>query len=380
MTSIKKGLLWAFIAFGVEATFANEVLNLNEELLKSIVVNSEAPDLIQLEANLTETKARLGEFDDQYSIRAQAESLYAKTYEEPFISFQPIYSPRKAFSVGLAKKTSKGIELSSQVYTDKREYEFSGVDTINSIAGAQVRINLDLWKNIFGRLEASQKKGLKYSVETTKLSNQVQKQVFLNSLRIIYWQIIAKEHSLDIAGELLKTAEKQRDQAIQRLRSSVSDKGEVARYKAQVSSRKNQINILQFEKEQLFQRLRDMIPSFNGMTFVINKPSFDKTIGTVLQCVSYLKTLEETPFEFSSYDEINQSLEKFYNEQIKVSKRYDDVDLKLTSVFNTNGVEPRAQDALDESFKENRAGFEVGLRLDIPFGNLDETGAQKVKI
>lgn len=351
---------------------------LNEEVLYNFVKAGEAPSLKQIESSLIESQNQKLQFEDQFKTSAFSQGSYVKTKEEALISFQPIFSPASDIAVGAQKNLKYGVQLQASVGAANRDFVFSGVDTSRTISLASVTANIDLWKNLMGRITKAQSESLELGLKSAKLQKSVQTQIFLNNLRMLYWQLVSNDEQFKISKKLLKSAVRQEKEAVERLKNSVADKGEVARYRAQVATRQSQLTSIEFQRQQIVKALRELLPELNGKEISLGKLTLDNTVDSVLQCVGMLKSKQETPLQYSLYDDLNLLLNSLQNQQVQIAEAYSKPDLVLTTGIQTSAVNDNTSGAFEEAFNEEREGYSVGLQLNIPIGFKD-TKKQLVK-
>ena len=356
---------------------------LNEEVLFNFVKAGEAPSLKQIESSLVESQNQKLQFEDQFKTSAFSQGQYLKTKEEALISFQPIFSPSSDIAVGAKKNLKYGVQLQASVGAANRDFMFGGVDTSKTISLASVTANIDLWKNLMGRVTKAQSQSLELGLKSAKLQKSVQTQVFLNNLRMLYWQLVSNDEQFKISTKLLNSAIRQEKEAVKRFKNSVADQGEVARYRAQVATRQSQLTSLKFQKQQIVRALRELLPELNGKEISLGEFTLDNTVDSVLQCVGMLKSKQETPLQYSLYDDLNLILNSLQSQQVKIAEAYSKPDLMLTTGVQTSAVDDTTSGSFEEAFQEEREGYSVGLQLNVPFGYKDTKNqlvrAEKIK-
>lgn len=374
---MKRFSLFTLLLLFVAPIQAEEFV-LNEQVIYDFVKSGEPPSLKEIESSLLSNQNQLAQFQDQFKFQAFSQGSYAKTKEEALISFQPIFSPTSDFALGAKRSLKNGIQLQTSVGASKRDFSYLGTPTTGTISKVSVSATIDLWKNLLGRVTKAQSETLELSLQSAKLQKNVQTQVFLNNVRMLYWQLVANDEALKISEKLLASSIKQEREAVRRLKNSIADQGEVARYRAQVATRQSQITSQKFQRQQILQALRQLLPELQGKEISLGKLTLDNTVDSVLQCVGMLKSKVETPLQYSLYDDLNQVLSSIQKQQVKIAESYSKPDLVLTTGIQTSAVDEATMDSFDEAFTEEREGYQVGLQLNIPLG-LNDTKKQLVK-
>lgn len=374
---MQKYLIIPLIFFSLQV-FGQEI-KLNEKLIEDIVKSGSPPTLQEIESSLLNTKSNLSQFNDQFKVFGTTGGSYTKTNEEPLISFQPIFSPQSEFSIGAQKSFQSGFQVSSAVGAFKNDYTLLGVDSTGTVSNISVAATIDLWKNLFGKLSKARGETLALSLQSAKLQKSVQTQVFLNRVRGLYWQLVGNEESLKISEALLESAKRQVKDAVNRYKNSVADKGEVARYRAQVATRESQRTSLLFQRQQILMALRQLLPEFQGKKVILGDVNLNQATQSVLQCVGMIQSKVETPIQYSLYDDLNELLKSIRKQQTKVAEGYSKPEVTLKTQFKTSAVDESTMDAFDESINEDRRGFSVGLQVNVPIG-FQDTKKQLVKV
>lgn len=354
----------------LQPAWAEEFI-LNEQVIFDMVKSGEPPSLKEIESSLLTNQNQLAKFQDQFKLQAFSQGSYAKTKEEAIISFSPVFSPASDFAIGAKRNLKYGVQLETSIGAAKRDFTFSGTDTTATISKVSVNATIDLWKNLMGKITKAETESLQLALQSSKLQKNVQTQVFLNNVRMLYWQLVANDESLKISEKLLASAIKQEKDAVRRLKNSVADQGEVARYRAQVATRQSQITSQKFQRQQILQALRQLLPELNGKDVSLGKLTLDNTVDSVLQCVGMLQSKVETPLQYSLYDDLNQLLSSIQSQQVKIAEAYSKPDVVLRTGIQTSAVNETTADSFDEAFAEEREGYSVGVQLNIPLGFKD---------
>lgn len=363
--------VFAFEAFGLNS----ESVTLKEELLISLSKSTKVPELEKIKSSFLGAQAKNLQVQDELGVEAYAGYNYAETNESPLIPFIPVFSPVHQYQVGVKKNFKYGIQADLSATVDNRSS--GNYDSLHTTTYA-LNLNLDLWKDAFGRLTRKRLDNLKSAQKQSRLQADIGEKVFRLTLRRIYWSLIANDLKIDISERLFKTAEKQVSEARERKKNSIADVSEVARYESQLSSRRGSILLLKYQKESLLKQLRDFLPDLLKKEIKIPKVNIDKTIFDVLACTSLIKSKPTPPLEFTQYDELTNLLKKVQSNQEAIDSSYDDIDLKLATRFQKVGVGSNPRSALptnqefegsyQDSLDNLENGFSAGLMLTIPIG------------
>jgi outer membrane protein TolC len=375
----------------VRETPASPVM-LNEKYLSEAAQRG-SPNLDQLEAAFNATKVRQGELKEEYAPELFGRTSYAETNERALISFQPIFSPVAQAQLGVRQKFAQGVTTTAQIVTDQR------TSTSSALAGTfrdattttlSFIIQLDLWKNLFGRVSKVKLESAELDSKRAEIEKDIQTKAYKIALRRIYWSLVANQEALKISEELLKTAQRQSSEINLRFKNAVAEADEVARYQAQVASRQGTLLYLQYQRETLIKQLRNLLPELSMVELALDQYDLGKTMDEVLACTAIIATQTKVPYQFTRYDEIVEMLRKIRLNNAVVNSRYSDVDLQLYGAVKATGVssEEFAErsyrgsfgGSIDDIQNNNRSGYEVGLQFSLPLDSTKENTQRSKEI
>lgn len=379
---MKKLLTLTLLISLAPSAFADKV-KISEEVLLKIASTEPTPQLDQIKASLLEAQSKKGEANDALGTNVYAGYNYIETNELPLIQFAPVFSPVTQYQVGVKKNFKYGIQGNIYSSFDQRS---GGNGQFNDLTTVRygLELNLDLWKDLFGRLTRKKLENAETMAKQAKLQADVNEKVFKLSLRRIYWSLVANNEKMKISKNLYQTALKQAKDARKRKASSIADKSEVARYESQVSSRKGSLLYLEYERENILKQLRSMIPSLSGKDVELSEVGLNKTIFEVLECTTMIDKFGSAPYQYTQYDDLAKFLKDVQKNQEVIDESYDGVDLKLSTSFINTGVASindgsstfnnqgafngSYDDAIDDMNNNDRSGYSYGLQLNIPLG------------
>lgn len=367
----------------------SETVKVSEDLLANLAEKG-SPQIDQIEAAFLNASFRKGETDLKYAPELFGKGGYSETNERALIQFQPVFSPIKQAQLGVRKEFAGGVDTSAYVLTDQRSAnspfigKLSDVTTTSLVFTAQI----DVWKNLFGKLSKAELESAELEKKRAEIERDIQVKAFKVSLRRIYWSLVANQESTKISGQLLVTAQKQLDESKLRLRNSVGEADEVARYEAQLASRQGTLNFLEYQKELLQKQLRNLVPELAPKEIELDNYNLDQTVTEVLACTGTIASREATPYDYTKYDEALSMLRQVRSNNKLINSRYASPDVKLFGTVKSTGVasDPvaarKTRGNYDDSFSEhtelNRTGYEVGVNFTIPLGDV-KADTQKVK-
>lgn len=374
------------------SAFSSEVL-ITEDFLESVAKKG-SPNLDQIESAFQSALIARGEENEKFAAELFGKGSYAETNERALIEFAPVFSPIKQIQMGVRKNMVSGFDTSATVTTDQRTASSPFIGKLKNATTTTLAftVQMDLWKNLFGRMSRARIENVQLEVEKAKIEKEIQEKTFHISLRRLYWSLVANELSMNTSLELLKTAKQQANETAARFRNSVAEADEVARYNAQVASREGTITFLKYQRELYLTQLKNLLPELSASDLRLGSYDIEKTIYEVLSCTMQVSGREKTPYDFTKYDELVSMLTKIRQRSQMVNERYADVDVKLYGTVRSTGVslkdtEPGKTPAyyrgnyggtFDDMTNTNRTGYEVGVQFNMPLGDVKKN-TQKSK-
>ncbi len=358
-----------------QSLFAAPILTLTEESILNLSKNSSVPELDKIEANLLQAKAEQMKAKDMFGVEGYAGYNYAETQEQGLITFIPVFSPVHQYQAGLKKNFKYGLQADLSASVDNRSSSRNSYDSLHTTTYS-LKVNLDLWKDAFGRVTRRKLDNLEMLAKQSELESEINQKVFRITLRKIYWALIANNQKLEIAEKQYKLAQKQLKDSKQRQKNSIADASEVARYESQASSRQGSILLVKYERESLLKQLRNFLPEIAANELKVKNVNVDRTILDVLSCTTLIKTQKQVPYEYTKYDELVSLLKTVQTNTEVIDSSYDNIDLKLSTEFKQTGVGSEqvtpGSNAFEGSYNESlnnlEDGFSAGLMLTIPIG------------
>jgi outer membrane protein TolC len=383
-------MFYKALAFLVLTTtlYAQESFVFSEAKMKELSLEV-SPQWEAIEASFLMAKSESQQLHDRFKPTLFGEASYGETREQPIIQFIPVWTPTKTAQVGVRQAFRGGVSMSAAVGADQRS-AMTPTGTYKNVSTSTVRLDLqiDLWKDLFGRLSKAQSDSATFSQERAEFEKKIQHKAFLVSLRRIYWAMVANNEQIKIAQAILKVSGEQLSDSRKRLQAGVTDSGEVARYEAQAASRQGNILYYEYQKEILIKQLKSLLPNLQGKNITLDHYDMKKVVDQVLVCTKMIASQNNVPMDFTQYDEVTQFLRKTKTEQLKLAQAYDDVDLKFVGMAKTTGVSSNSNGgtvnrgsyggAFDDWQDNNRTGYSVGLQLAVPIGKGDTRKTQEL--
>jgi len=347
-------------AFSSQASVSKK--NLTEEQFVELF---QKKSVLEKQNEAQRAQGELVQFSAQeiYSPKLKIQHLQKRT-DEKASSLQPLVTPYQETSVSIEKKIPIGIALSAGLFGNQSSLQNGSVNDDTQF-GLQVSASVDLWKNIFGKLDKEILQSSENKNRFAKLNSDLQTKKNELFARKIFWSIIASENSYQLSQQLLKSSEKQLQDAIKRQKVGLADTGDVAKYRSQVESRRGQLLLFEYEKQQLALQLEKTITGFKVSDWQFF--SEDSKQSQIASCLAQIK--KSTTVKYSSLEDLLEELKKESVSEIKISESYSDIDLALTTQWQITGRATGYSAARDNFNTDKKSGYSVGLLLTIPLGD-----------
>jgi outer membrane protein TolC len=366
---------------------ASDSITINENSIIEISKNTSVPQLEEIKAAMLEAKSNSGEASDALGVEVYGGYNTSKSKEKALIQAMPVFSPTTQYQVGIKKNFKYGLQANIYSSVDKRGTE-SGLYKNLYTSTQALELNIDLWKDIFGRVTRRKLENAELVSKQSELQSDINEKVFRITLRRVYWSLVANQEKINISKNLYKAALKQAKDARKRKASSVADASEVARYESQVAARNGSVLLLEFERENILKQLRTMLPELSSKDIVLGKYSLNETVFEVLACTALIDKAKGVPYKYTQYDELTKLLRDVQVNQEKVDNSYDSIDLKLSATFKNVGVssnddgDSTYSGSLSDSMKgsNTESATTAGLMLTIPLGKkISDTNSVKTE-
>lgn len=355
---------------------AKETVLLDEKLLAKAAKES-SPNLRQIEATLESAKLLRDSIDDQYHWRLQTDAGYQKSEEKKLAQFDAVTIDATQLQTAIIKPFASGVQVVVSAFANQTSNSFIQ-DATNT--GVGVNLSVDLMKNLFGKLSASQLKNAELLTKKAELEKEIQEKAYLQGLRKIYWSIVATEEQIKISQSLLETSLRQLADTEKRKRSNVADEGDVARSRSQVASRRANILLLEYQRESQMQQLKEHIPSLAAKDVKIGKVDLTQAVVDVIACTTVIQSNHSTPFNYTQYDEVLSLVKDAYKEQQQVTKATDNWDLKLNGEAKYFGKAYNYDDSINGVTDDTQKRYAVGLQLTIPLDSRKSTTEETMRL
>lgn len=294
---------------------------------------------------------------------------YNKTNEKPLSQMSPVFSPTSGGTLGITKPFQHGLTASLSTTANQKTSLPINIRG-HTHTNAEVKVTMDLWKNLLGKLDKTKILLANSGLEKAKAMTIIQKKAFQVEIRKIYWSLIANRESQKYAKSLLRSARKQMLEAGKRLEASIGSQTEVARLKAQVTTRQNVIASLNFDKVNLQKALIRLIPALAESPIELAPVNIVKTIQQVKQCANVIKSRVQDPLSDTAYKPLLLAIEKSQRAQKVITSAANQMDLKLTSSYQlvANGDNAEYSSTFSDMPTTPYNGYAFALQLRVPIG------------
>jgi len=345
---------------------ASPKIKINEKSLvklsRSQNASSERASLIHKQANLMSS-----EFNEQYQTYLTSKIGYSNSLQKSISPFAPTFAPTTNYEVGLKKNLGYGLTTSLNAFSEQIS---TANKTINRAteSGVRLNLNMDLWKNAFGRLEKKQFDSITNKKKIALLKSQINQKSFENAVRKIYWSLVANQEKLKVANGIKNTAEYQLKEVKKRKKASVAENDEVFRYEAQYSVRLAQITALNYQRNKLILQLKSLLPQLNDHDLELDNYNVDATIAEVLTCTAKIKSQNKIPWKDTKIDELLDNLDNNHKLSNRINDSHDDMDLSLIGEYELSANDNSIGDSYSEFSSDAKPSYAVAMQLSVPLG------------
>jgi len=328
---------------------------------QSVIQKQESASLAQIELAQSLNLER-------YEARAYTQYNYSRSSEKPLIVFNPILSPSENWRVGVEKKISYGAKLNAEVFGTQFTTQDQSFKNITQ-TGTRIGAEFDLWKNLLGQVDRADLKSLEAQKKRAQLQQQLNLKKQEIEFRKIYWNLVALEQSIELSGELVKSAEKQLNDAKARQKVGAADKGEVARTSALFESRKSSLLLFEYEKEMLLQVFEKNFLDFSSDNWKVPSQAHKQVLPLIQQCIGKIQSQSKASSDSTLLGRILILLRTETENEVKKAENHAGPDLSLQAQYQTSGVSQSYSNARKDQDDRDRSGYAVGVALSIPLEN-----------
>ncbi|MCB9061260.1 MAG: TolC family protein [Halobacteriovoraceae bacterium] len=361
-----KKLLSLFLLLSLSLRASENSILIDENVLKEYFEKG-APGVDEIEAALLSTKEIESSQLEAFSPTGYVDTNLSKSYQQSVNLYRPITKEAKAVELGVSKNFQSGFSTSVSAYSHMAI--LSAFPQEDATSGVKLSFGVDLLKNFLGKNTKRILDASSVSVQNSQLESDIRKKALFQSIRKIYWSLVANNESKLITTDLLEFSKKQAEEAKKRQKNSIADAGEVARYQSQYAARKGQLIYLNYQKETLVQQLKEILPELADKKIELGKYELEKTIRDVTQCTQIISSQTSIPYDYTKYDEILSLLTKQNQLLQDYNTTYSDWDLSLYGEVDSNTNKIGMSESLSNYPDEAKSAYALGLKLDIPLGS-----------
>ena len=305
---------------------------------------------------------------DRFNPKFSATYNYASSREDAIIQFAPVFRPQKNFQVGIQKQFSLGMKVNTGVFGQQLSTADGFINNATQV-GAQLGLEIDLWKNFLGRLDRAELQSKKLNREISTLQSQIDKHSFLIDIRKAYWAMVANELSLNLSKQLVQSAKKQLAVSKRRARDGAADKGDVSRNQAQVQSRESAILFFSYQREVYFAHLKSLLPDLADKEIQVSMAARSSMEQKAKACMDSITKMNSIDSGFSQYTKIISLLDQRSHQENRLAQSTDSMDIKLMGQYQASGVDNNHDTAYERFTDQFKNGYQVGVAVTIPIGS-----------
>lgn len=347
-----------FFLATVAGSFASEF---NEQTLILQVEETSAfkGQQAQSEATFSASEATRAKYQPELQGRAG----YGESKEDPLFQFSPIINPSRSSSVGVAQRLPIGVSAKIEGFSEQITIPAFNVHRVNR-TGARLNLEIDLLANFLGRRDLSELKNAKIKKQVATIQSQLNTHALIQDLRKAYWSYMGLEESRRMAEALLNTAKKSSQEIQSRKKVGAADLADVARAQAQLANRQTQVSVIDYQKEQIYQQLKQQYPELT----TINYQSTQEALKEVYDCIQKIKTDKEFR-SASDFTQLVDLLEEEKRLSLKQANTLSDWDVKLQGQYQQNAVGQGFNESQQNFYDQGKDAYQVALLVSVPLGS-----------
>lgn len=352
-----------------------DIMLTESSLLK--MIEKKPPGLDEVEASFLKAKFDHLSLKDQLSFRLDGEGRVFESKERLLNSFDGgVIQNATNYSLALNKPTRYGVDLGLKVFGDKVTNAFVSDAATN---GVTLSLAVDLFRNFLGKKTDSDLKRSALGLKRAELEKKLSTTAFESNIRKVYWALVANQERTRLLTSLVKTSEKQYKDTRRKRRSGVADAGEVARTRAQWSTRKSSLLSVQYQRGQLVKSLKEMLPELKNQK--IAPISFKKSAikAEVLKCTNVIANSAKAPLNLTSYDEIAAYLIEEEKLEQRALSGYSAPVVKLVGEVSQIGRDFGLENAREDLVDDGQPRLSLGLQVSVPLGGRKKDSQKTAK-
>ena len=168
---LKRLLIFTSILWGVGYAYADtlkaengvKIIQLDEQKLIQYFQSGSSQRQQVLANQFMQTYQRHA-VDQNYQWQWVSQINHSDSDEEAIASFIPTFGPTYTYQTGVQKKFSGGLSLDARVFADQQSTVDGNIDEATR-TGVTMDFSIDLWRNLFGRVDRAELKDAKLSDE-----------------------------------------------------------------------------------------------------------------------------------------------------------------------------------------------------------------------
>ena len=339
-----------------------ETLLIGEDFLTTLQIE-DTPTINQIKLSFESALLNKNLMEENFQTSFNIQGVYGENKSRQLNQFVPVTSPIKNLKASITSGSKYGLQSELKVFTEQFTNNFLRRSTTT---GAEVNFIIDLYKDFLGRSTKKRLNVLTHEVEAAKINQEINTQQFKLNLQKLYWSLVANEESIKLTKSLIKQAQKQVAITSKKYKSSVSDKGVLARTKSLLASRKGSLNSLEYARSNILKGLREIIPSLGDKKITLDSYDINKVTKKVLSCTDSISSLTDAPLELTKYDDLSKLHTEILKNEMKLARIHNDIDFKVSLQAQLNGRDFSYSDSIDNLSNDPKPVGNIMFSLSMP--------------
>lgn len=376
MKKVKTFVFGLAIIVGCNTLRAEEEVQryeLNEASLK-LLINDSNPNIERINSIYQQNVINETSFNKDFGYQVYAEAKYEKDNDDDRIWTGDRDKKYTLLEGGIRKSFIRGIDANIYLTNDNRNKWTKGYVPENYNLNRPefvMNFSFDLWKNFLGYHDTARKLSVELNKKESLINSKIQKNNFYFSVRELYWNLVFKQKELEIYKYMVNQAQKNLDNVNKKHKAYIVDRGDVARARAILASRKSSYSSIKSEIGRIKRQLRYYLPELTDKIIYLGENLYiDEAIESAKMCNVAIKNgygIKKWQ-ELTSYWDYINVIDEVFNADLKSYKRTADFDIKLNAGVSFSGVDNSVSDSYKDLKEFERSKYSIGLTINKTLG------------
>lgn len=319
------------------------------------------------EAEAATSKIALSRYYEKFSGYLSGSAGIEKSTEPSFSNPSPDSTTTAILSSQYQQNLDYGLSVSGGLFHNRASFSGFPLDTYNT-TGLNLGFKMDLSKNLWGELDNLNELALKLDDIKMKDVKHLKTAEFVQSVRSLYWQIVANQEIQKLRQKIIESVTKQEKQIRAQSNLFVSDESDVTRFSSLKELQKSSLIMLKYSREQLEFALKSMLPSLRSGQVSFEIPDLDSASLDVSACIGSIATETNVPARQSTWTRVIAAVSRSAEAKKSANATYDDFDLSFEANVRLSQHSPETDLPIDAEDEDSHK-LSMALVMTYPVGS-----------